>query len=177
MVVIDEVDEVLDAGERQLHPAGRRRPVEDVRQRVGVARIGPDDPLGLLQPDEVAAALADGFGHPLRGPLGSDGDAGSLGSRHGQHEASAVPPTAGRLPWPRRHAEPIALWAGRCAAQPRARARRRLPSNVPATRITIATTMISVAITCTCGGISTFAESKISRGNVDTLPAMNDVMM
>jgi hypothetical protein len=32
----------------------------------------------------------------------------------------------------------------------------------------IATTMIKVASTRTCGGISTFAESKISRGNVDT---------
>ena len=41
----------------------------------------------------------------------------------------------------------------------------------------MATTMISVASTWTCGGISTFAESKISRGNVETLPAMNDVMM
>ena len=39
----------------------------------------------------------------------------------------------------------------------------------------MATSMISVASTCTCGGISTFDESKISLGNVDTRPAMNDV--
>ena len=56
-------------------------------------------------------------------------------------------------------------------------ARRRLPHSVPTTRITMATTMIRVAMTWICGGISTFAESKISRGNVDTLPAIDDVMM
>ena len=41
----------------------------------------------------------------------------------------------------------------------------------------MATSMIIVASTWTCGGISTLAESKISRGNVETSPAMNDVMM
>ena len=41
----------------------------------------------------------------------------------------------------------------------------------------MATIMIIVARTWTWGGISTLAESKISRGNVETLPAMNDVMM
>ena len=41
----------------------------------------------------------------------------------------------------------------------------------------MATSMIIVASTCTCGRICTFEESKILRGSVETSPATNDVMM
>ena len=56
-VVVDEVDEVLDPGERQLDPAGLRRLVDHFAEGVGVAGVGPHDRLGLGQRDDVAAAV------------------------------------------------------------------------------------------------------------------------
>ena len=41
----------------------------------------------------------------------------------------------------------------------------------------MATSMMIVASTCTCGGRAMRAESKTCRGNVTVGPATNDVMM
>ena len=153
-VVVDEVDEVLDAGERQLHPAGVGRRVERRGERVGVAGVGPHDAprprraaTTCPPPSLIASAIQAGA------PSGARAIRGASGLGMVTREASARP---------RRSAEPgPAAVAGERAE----------------TRMAMATSMIIVASTWTCGGISTFAESKISRGNVDTLPAMNDVMM
>ena len=89
-VVVDEVDEVLDAGERQLHPAGVGGDVERLGEGVGVAGIGPDQAFGLGQRHDVAPTVTDRLGHPGRCAVGGEGDSRGLGSRHGQREASAA---------------------------------------------------------------------------------------
>ena len=116
VVVIDEVDEVLlDPGQRQLYPLGRRRPMSTCATASGCT-VGPDDPLGRFEPNEVPTTLADRLDHPLRRPLGSNSDARGLGSRHGRRQRlvrSLRPPvgrTADSIPLPARtfrHGDPM----------------------------------------------------------------------
>ena len=104
--------------------------------------------------DDVAAAVADRLGHPGRGALGGEGDARGLGSRHGR---------ARLVRRPRRLRPGPAAVAGAACRRPGS---------------AMATSMISVASTCTCGGISTFGRVEdLAAGTSTRLPAMNDVMM
>jgi hypothetical protein len=63
--VIEVIDEVLDAGERQLHPADVIGTVERRTQVVDGPGVGPDDRLGLVPVDEFAAARDHRVGEPL----------------------------------------------------------------------------------------------------------------
>ena len=48
-VVVEMIDEVLDPGERELHPTDVVGVVERRRQRVDVASVAPHDRLGLVE--------------------------------------------------------------------------------------------------------------------------------
>ena len=52
-----------------------------------------------------------------------------------------------------------------------------VPTTVAVTMMVIATSMMIVASTCTCGGRAMRAESNTRRGKVIVGPATNDVMM
>ena len=81
-VVIEVVDEVLDAGERQLHPADVIGVVERLAQRIDRTGIGPHDPFGLVGADEFTATGNHRVGEPVRSAGRAEMDSGCVGVRH-----------------------------------------------------------------------------------------------
>ncbi len=83
-IVIEVVDEVLDPGERQLHPADSfvLVVVEDRRQRVDVSGVGPHDRLGGVRTDEFGTTGDHRGGQPVGRSRRAEVDAGRVAVRH-----------------------------------------------------------------------------------------------
>ena len=74
MVAVEDVDERLDAGPRQLHPLDVGVLGQHRREAGAVLRMGPHQGGGLVQADDLAAPGAHGVIEPPDGGHGRDGD-------------------------------------------------------------------------------------------------------
>ena len=83
MFVVDQVDEVLDPGERQLHPLGVARHRQRGLERGRVEGVGPDHAVRFGERDEVSTTFGNRIREPAGCRVGSERDAWRVGTGHG----------------------------------------------------------------------------------------------
>ena len=74
VLVVEMVDEVLDAGKRELDPTQVRSLADRVAERIGMPGVAPHDRLALVESDEMAAPVADRLLEPFGRTGGAEGD-------------------------------------------------------------------------------------------------------
>lgn len=86
--MVEVFDEVLDTGERQLHPSDVVAVVEDPPERLDTAGVGPHDRFGVRSIDELTAPFDHRVGEPGRRGVRPEVDARSVAVRHRIPEGS-----------------------------------------------------------------------------------------